>query len=209
MTPYLTQHSPPAFVAMFPPIEQNALLAAILDFRDEDQDRRLMGAEDDDYRAMGLPYGAKDGDFEDIEELRLVPGMTTEIYERLRPLVTVFSGHGGVNPWVAGRDVLLALPGSSAEAVDAFIEARNLSALDPGLPPPPAPAGVTGSFLTRRVGFVHLVRVESAIPSGSMFRLEAVIRLHRPLGRYEGRPYEVLSWVEGGRFSLPLPEGVQ
>ncbi|MFZ5465923.1 MAG: general secretion pathway protein GspK [Pseudomonadota bacterium] len=189
------------------PDQQGALLAAILDFRDEDHEQRLMGAEDDDYRAMGLPYGAKDGDFEDIEELRLVPGMTPEIYERLRPLVTVHSGHGGVNPWVAGRDVLLALPGATAEAVDAFLVARDLSAMDPGGPPPPAPVGIGGGFLTRRVSPVHVVRVEASIPGGAAFRLEAVIRLHRPLGAYAGRPYEVLSWEEEGRFTLPLQEG--
>ena len=34
----------------------------------------LNGAEDADYEAEGLPYGAKDGPFQSVEELRQVLG---------------------------------------------------------------------------------------------------------------------------------------
>ncbi len=192
-----------------PPEQQDALLSTILDFRDGDDLRRPQGAEDGDYRAMGLPYGAKDAPFEDMEELRLIPGMTPETYEHLQPLLTVHSGHGRVNPWRASREVLMALPGAGAEAVDAFLALRDLGALDPGQPPPPPPVGIDGRFLFSRISQVHAVRVEVAAPEGPSLRVEAVIRLHWPWGLAEGRPYDVLAWKEGAHFALPGLEGEQ
>ena len=65
----------------------------ILDWRDTDDLKSLNGAEDPDYDAEGLPYGAKDGPFTSVEELRQVLGITPEIYRRLSQEVTVDSGN--------------------------------------------------------------------------------------------------------------------
>jgi general secretion pathway protein K len=46
------------------------LVDAILDWRDEDDLHLVNGAEDPDYKAAGLPYGAKDGPFDSLEELQ-------------------------------------------------------------------------------------------------------------------------------------------
>src|SRR5882672_7761736 len=49
------------------------------------------GAEDADYAAAGLAYGAKDAPFAMTEELLQVPGMTRELFDRVAPDITVYS----------------------------------------------------------------------------------------------------------------------
>jgi general secretion pathway protein K len=107
--------------------EAGALVDAIADFRDEDDLTRLSGAEDDDYRAAGLAWGAKDARFETVAELQQVLGMTRELYEQVAPLVTVYSKRPGIQPRVAPRGVLLALPGIIPSEVDAYVAARAAS----------------------------------------------------------------------------------
>ena len=50
-----------------------------MDWRDPDKLHRLNGAEDDYYLSLRVPYKAKNGNFETIDELLLVKGMTPEI----------------------------------------------------------------------------------------------------------------------------------
>src|SRR5207342_2278582 len=87
-----------------------ALAGAIADWRDGDD---LLnpegGAEDPQYAAAKLPYGAKDRPFETLSELRLVLGMDPALFEKLRPHLTVFSGLARPNPAFASRQVLQAL----------------------------------------------------------------------------------------------------
>lgn len=188
-----------------PGARRDEILSAMLDFRDEDHARRLTGLEDDDYRALGLPYGAKDGPFEDVEELRLVPGITPEVFGRLRPLLTIHSGSARVNPAVASRAVLLSLPGAIEANVDAYLAERMANALDPTLPAPRSPFGVDERYLSHAPGETHVIRVEASSQGVGLLRVEAVIRLHWPWGQGSVRPYDVLSWEEGARFELPLP----
>lgn len=55
------------------------IAAAIMDWRDEDSTVSTDGAEDETYSRFSPPYKAKNADFESVEELRLVAGMTAEI----------------------------------------------------------------------------------------------------------------------------------
>ncbi len=87
------------------------LADAILDWRDKDDFRHLNGAEDTDYRLAGLAWGAKDGPFDSVDELRLVLGMTDEIYAAIKDSVTIFSGHSGVNLQHASAQVAAAMAG--------------------------------------------------------------------------------------------------
>lgn len=84
---------------------------AILDWRDSDDFRHLNGAEDTEYRIAGLPYGAKDAPFDSIDELRMVLGMTDEIYTAIEESITTFSGQSGVNLQHASAQVVAAMAG--------------------------------------------------------------------------------------------------
>ena len=101
-----------------------ALLDAILDWRDLDGQRREAGAEDADYRRVGYPYGAKDGPFSAVDELRYVHGMTEPVFRHLAPALTVYGQHSGIDPRASGRQALLAVSGADADAVDRYLALR-------------------------------------------------------------------------------------
>lgn len=72
-------------------VDAEAIVAALLDWRDPDQSARPQGAEDRDYRGDGLPYGSKDGTFDSAAEFGLVLGVSKELSRLLEPHLTVHS----------------------------------------------------------------------------------------------------------------------
>jgi len=149
------------------------LLDAILDWRDPDTLKRAHGAEEDDYRAAGLSYRPANAPFQAIEEIQLVLGMRPDIYRRVAPMITVFSRQTGVNAPFATREVLLAIPGVTAEIVDEYIQRRS-DALAAGQPPPAFPqgAGFAGGS-----AMITNVRAEARLEDGTYFAREAVALL--------------------------------
>jgi len=107
------------------PETASLLTDRILDFRDTDDRPRPNGAEDADYLAAGLPYGAKDAPFDRVDELRQIPGLSAEITERLAPHVTTLSGARGIDPASAPPMVLAAVPGLARPQIALILEARR------------------------------------------------------------------------------------
>lgn len=58
---------------------RDTIADSIIDWRDPDHNHLLNGAEDDYYQTLDPPYEAKDAEFDTLEELLLVKGMTKEI----------------------------------------------------------------------------------------------------------------------------------
>ena len=174
--------------------EADALLDAVLDWRDPDSLKRPHGAEEDDYKAAGLPYRPANGPFQAIEELQLVLGMRPELYRRIAPSITVYSHQAGVDPQTASRDVLLAIPGLTPEIVDDYI-ARREAARTNGEPLPPLPQA--GAFAAG-ASMVVSIRSEARLEDGTYFAREAVALL-RPAPR---KPVTFVSWSE----STAMPE---
>lgn len=168
--------------------EVNHLLDAILDWRDQDPYKRPNGAEEADYRAAGLSYLPGNAPFQALEELQLVLGMRPELYRRLAPSLTVHSRQPGVNPQVASRDVLLAIPGMTTEVVDDFI-ARREAAIAEGQPLPTLPAA--GAYATGTSPVLN-VRALAQSEDGVFFSREAVALL-RPV---PGKPVTYVAWRE-------------
>ena len=158
--------------------EAARMVDAILDWRDADSFRRPNGAEEPEYRAAGLSYGPANAPFQAIEELQLVLGMRPELYRRVAPLITVFSRQPGINPQLASREVLLALPGMTSDVVDQYLVLRE-AARAQGLALPPFPQA--GSFATGYT-MVSSVRSEARLDDGTIFAREAVV-LMRPTPR--------------------------
>ncbi len=102
----------------------------LLDWRDPDGHRRPGGAEDTDYASAKLSYGARDGVFDTVDELRLVRGITPEIYRRLAPYVTVDCLNAGVDPMVASQTVLAAVPGIDRGALLQFLANRDRASIE-------------------------------------------------------------------------------
>ncbi|MBI1912590.1 MAG: general secretion pathway protein GspK [Deltaproteobacteria bacterium] len=61
-------------------VERDTIADSVLDWRDENHEFHLNGAEDDYYRSLPKPYEAKDGLFDSIEELLMVRGMSPLIF---------------------------------------------------------------------------------------------------------------------------------
>ena len=103
--------------------EAEAMADRIVDFRDPDHEPRPQGAEDPQYVAAGRPTGAQDRPFATESELLGVLGMTPELYRRMRPYITVFSGAEAVDPMHASRVVLAAIPGMTDQLIEAYAKA--------------------------------------------------------------------------------------
>ena len=169
--------------------EADALVDAIRDFADADDLKRLNGAEDRDYAAAGLPWGAKDAAFTAVEELQQVLGMNAPLYEAVAPALTVHTGSQGIDAKSAPREVLMALPGSEAEAVDAHLAARAEAPEGAG----PAFLGAEG-LSTRSRRRVYTIHAEARAPGGAVFPRAAAVA---PGGGARGFRSE--AWKEGRR----------
>jgi general secretion pathway protein K len=100
----------------------------ILDWRDPDGGARPAGAEDAAYAAAGSPFRTRGGPFEAPEDLLQVLGMDFDLYEKLRPLVTVHArSGGGVDPAAAPVPVLRVLAGGDEAVASAYAQARESS----------------------------------------------------------------------------------
>ncbi|NOX97531.1 MAG: general secretion pathway protein GspK [Nitrospirae bacterium] len=98
------------------------IAASIVDWRDPDSKVEEGGAEDSYYRSLDKPYDCKNADFEMIEELLLVKGVTPKLLSKVRNLITIY-GEGRVNINTAGKKVLQALGRG-------MVRARNIPEVD-------------------------------------------------------------------------------
>lgn len=170
--------------------ESVALIDAVLDWRDADELRRPNGAELADYAAAGSKYAPSNAPFATLEELQQVKGMSPALYRRIRGALTVFSGQPGVNPALASRQVLLAIPGVEAAQVDAYIAQRQ-EYIDGGQTPPPFP--FAPGFASAGPGSAFFLRAEVKLNNGGFFVREAVVGLVQD----RKRPFRIFSWKEG------------
>jgi general secretion pathway protein K len=100
------------------------LSQAILDWRDQDEIPRLNGGEREEYIDAGAPVLPANRPFAEIAELKHVLGMTTELFDEMRPYLTLVSS-GRINVNAAPEAVLLALPGFTPAAAAAVLRMRE------------------------------------------------------------------------------------
>ncbi|MEA3328977.1 MAG: general secretion pathway protein GspK [Candidatus Omnitrophota bacterium] len=103
--------------------EAGDIAGAIVDWRDVDIIVSPGGAEDLYYHSLEMPYPCKNGNFQVLEELLLVKGMTPEIFSKLKDTITVY-GDGKININTAGCLTLQAL-GLSSGLSERIIEFRQ------------------------------------------------------------------------------------
>lgn len=136
--------------------------------------------------------------FTDIAELRLIPGMTRRLYERIAPFVTVYSRNARVDPITAPPEVLYAVPDLTRQDVETFLTARA----DPGAVPtdlmPILRAGLR--YLAHRPLQTVTVHAEATTANKMRFVRTAVVSL---TGGRSGRPYRVLAWDRGRAVDTP------
>ena len=173
--------------------EAAKLLDAVLDWRDQDSLKRPNGAEEPDYAQAGLMGRPANHPFLSTEELQLVLGMRPEVFQRIAPMITVYSRQAGVNPHLAQRSVLLAVPAVTPEQVDAFLAERESARLEQRVPPIFSAAGSYASYA--QVAAVT-VRADVSLDEGIHVSREAVAML---TPQYPRRPQAFLAWREVSR----------
>jgi general secretion pathway protein K len=178
-------------------VDANAIVDAIVDWRDADDLRRPNGAEAPDYRAANSNYTPANRPFETVGELSRVLGVTPAIYARVAGVLTVHSRQSGVNAQTAERDTLLALPGATTEMVDEYILRRD-EALASGYPVPPFPPA---QGFPAGAGPVWRIRAQATAADGVTFVREAVVRATAD----PRRPFYALLWSEGERPAVRPP----
>ena len=166
------------------PEAADALAAAIVDWRDDDDLALLNGAEDSDYEKAGRALGAKDAPYEAVEELRQVLGMTPEIYRRLAPEVSVEGGSAQPVERFASPAVLATLKGVTLDEAREEIAERDQAEAVPG---------ATTTTVVDRGGPVYRLQISESPSSGTGRRMEALFQLAPGLQP----PYQVL-WRRQG-----------
>ena len=140
--------------------EAVALLEAVQDWLDADLlETGFGGAEQAYYGQLDLPYRPADGPLRDASELRLIKGVSAELYRELRPLVTVWpEDSDAISVSAAGSQILRALRNdpdnpteplgsAEAEAIAAALQEGEIATLDDLLKRPewgPEPLPETG-----------------------------------------------------------------
>jgi general secretion pathway protein K len=162
------------------------LVDKILDWRDSSGLKRLNGATAQDYRTAGFGYAPRNGAFQSVDELKLVMDMTPELFRRVEPALTVYSGRQFIDPQFAPREALLALPTMNADAATSFIASRanqatgsTYSATRPGVIDPVIPLQ----------GRAFTIRADIQKSTGAISREVAVRITDNPI-----QPYWVMSW---------------
>jgi len=177
----------------------SALAAAIVDWRDKDDEKLANGAEATEYTFEKKGYVPANRTFQSIEELQMVMGMTPEVYRKLEPMLTIYSGQDGINLRHASRQALSMLPGLDSAAIESFMRSVQETAssnTDP-LASLRLPIGIpttTAGDVAYTV-IVEVVTKESPQP----VYIKAIIRRERV---ESGIPFAIASWKQ--QFSSSL-----
>jgi general secretion pathway protein K len=161
------------------PSSATNLADKILDWRTTTSLKHLNGAKEPEYRASGSAFQPRNGPFQSVDELLLVMDMTPEIFQRIVPALTVYSGHQFIDPQVAPREALQALPSMTPDAIAAALAARGNLPID----------GATFNSVASLNGRAFTVRAEFQKANRSI-RHEAVVRITDD----PKQPFWLLSW---------------
>jgi len=172
-----------------------ALSDAIQDWRDADQQVRPHGAEAPQYAAAGLDYGPTNLPFQTVAEVQQVLGMNYEIYKKIEPAITVYSGTRTPNAAYAPYEALMAIPGMTQPLAQQIIATRQ--AMPPGTTG--AIEGLTlpggAAIMASGGGLTYSIKSKATLPNGVSITFDATIRAGGV--STSGRPYTVLRWRDG------------
>ncbi|MBN3038730.1 MAG: general secretion pathway protein GspK [Candidatus Omnitrophica bacterium] len=193
------------------PEEAADIANAIVDWRDKDVFVSPGGAEDSQYAMGEFPYPCKDDDFQVIEELLLVKGMTPEIFNRLKDVITVY-GSGRININTVSARSLMALGISESLAqriVDHRRGADNIEGTeDDNIFESVGDIGKVGSLFTQEAEDVsRLTSLNALTVKSDVFRIcstgilkkgsyEARGRIICVVERKKNEPPSILYWHE-------------
>jgi general secretion pathway protein K len=146
----------------------------------------LMGGGDEGYAAADLPYRPRHGPFQTVDELKLVLGMTPEIFAAIAPALTVYSKRAMFDASIAPREALRALYPDDDAKIDEILQQREgLRDAVPGLGTTPGQS----TALSLPTGQAFSIAAATTIGNRT-FRRSAVVQMTGSTDK----PYYVLNW---------------
>lgn len=178
-----------------PQDKAESLAAAIKDWVDEDDDTSLNGAEVSEYKGAGLSYGPANAPFNTVSELQQVLGMNYELYTRVEPALTIYSGQQTPNAQYAPLEALESMPDMTPECAQQIIQQRqSMNAGDAPASNEPI-CGVSVGAVAGGGGVTYSVQSRAKMPNGASTTLDATIRMGGV--NAAGRPFVILRWRDG------------
>ncbi|RDS79380.1 general secretion pathway protein GspK [Dyella monticola] len=167
------------------PAHASAIAQAIVDWRSFPISPQQVEQRKAAYAAAGRDYGPRNAPFASVEELQMVLGVTPDLYEKVAPYVTIWSGRSSPDPATAPLLALASVPGMDLQHAAAIIAARPTSSA----------AANAGAGLVANNGITHSIRSEAELADGTRAVLRATVRLqgYRP----GSQAFAVLRWQEG------------
>jgi general secretion pathway protein K len=174
------------------PQEAAAIRDRILARRDPDRERQQNRAEGASFKRDGSDKDADDLPFIDASDLARVLGTSQAVAYRLTRRITIYTSEGGINPRLASREVLSALPGVAPQTVERTYRLFRMG--NDEAASAMVMLGPAQQYLSQAIGPAYRIQFEigdarrDALGSG-----EAIV----VLGLDSALPYRTLSW----RFS--------
>ena len=174
--------------------KQQELVSAILDWRDEDDLIHINGAEKQQYEEAELAYQPANKPFQIIDELQMVLGMNADIYQQLKPLITVYSGQAKVDLEVASKEVLQVVGDMDSVLLDDYLQQRK--------------EDNQAQFSTETAPQVQKGRGNSRVKNKAVYTVISQARLFgdvstgikvtikKVAGESMGNPFQVLDWQQ-------------
>lgn len=173
--------------------QAQAIAAAIVDWRDPDDLEQPNGAEAPEYKSAGLSYTPKNAPFDTVSELQQVLGMTYDLYSKVEPALTMYSGRAGPNTGTAPPEALVAMGCTPEQAAQIVQQRQTMTAAEM------AASGLTGCdgapIMAGGGGLTYSVKSRAKLPNGASTVLDATIRMGGI--NAAGRPYVILRWRDG------------
>jgi type II secretory pathway component PulK len=192
-------------IANVPPETRGMLIDTLRDYTDEDSIKRINGAEEPEYRALGLPPPRNEKLLTPFEARNIIGWRDQpQLWENnYLPDLTTVSSSVAINPNTAPKEVLETLPGVTSDIADAIIEARQLKPL--GTPEVVAQlaGGAPGDFVLSIIAFPsNNVRVTHRSPD-----LPWAIQYNVSLQpNSDKRPWRIDYYFKIRQSSPPAPE---
>jgi len=134
------------------------------------------------------------------EQLASLPGVGDRLYELVADYVTTATGATAIDPAVAPRTVLLALPGATSALVDAYLADRgSRQELEPESSGFEALPGYAYLMVSPVRDFT--VSAVATSPDGARYRADLQLRL---TGQAD-RPYELIAWRTPPETAVAAP----
>jgi general secretion pathway protein K len=131
------------------PQQVSVLADSFEDWQDSDNSARPAGAEAPAYASLGIK--PRNAAYRTIGELRMIKGMTSDIYARIEPSLTVFFGESGGFSESTAQPLALQVLGEVAANSPELMERRRELAGEVPVPQTLAKVSLIGRTLTVRV----------------------------------------------------------